>query len=66
MERTSLRTCVPRSSTTMAARPSLNGAHTPTPPCNSYAKVLNQYGPYSYCSLDKAVDAQIQKEKIAW
>ena len=37
----------------------------PPPPCMSYAKVPNQYGPYAYCSLDKAVDAQVQKEKIA-
>ena len=27
----------------------------PSPPCLSYAKVRNQYGPYAYCSLDKAV-----------
>ena len=24
------------------------------------------YGPYPYCSLDKAVNTQVQKEKIAW
>ena len=39
------------------------GGQVPPPPCNSYAKVPNQYGPYAYCSLDKAVDAQAQKEK---
>ena len=30
-------------------------AYYPPPPCNSYGKVLNQSGPYVYCSLDKAV-----------
>ena len=35
-------------------------------PCISYASVPNYYSPYAYCSLDKAVDAQVQKEKIAW
>ena len=39
---------------------------TPPPPCINYAKVPNYYGPYAYCSLGKAVDAQVQKEKIAW
>ena len=30
--------------------------HLPPPsPGNSYAKVLNEYSPYAYCSLDKAV-----------
>ena len=36
------------------------------PPCQGYAKAPNQYGPYAYCSLDKAMDARAQKEKIAW
>ena len=27
----------------------------PPPPCNSYGKVPNQYGPCAYCSLDRAV-----------
>ena len=39
---------------------------TPPPPRISYAKVPNQYGPYAYCSLDKALDARVQKEKFAW
>ena len=38
----------------------------PPPLCKSYAKVPNQYGPYACCSLDKAVDVRVQKEKIAW
>ena len=25
---------------------------SPTPPCESYAKCPNYYGPYTYCSLD--------------
>ena len=29
--------------------------YTPPPPCISYAKVPNQYGPYAYCSLDTGV-----------
>ena len=33
--------------------------------CISYAKVPNQDGPYAYWSLDTAVDAGVQKEKIA-
>ena len=41
-------------------------AHTRPPPCISYGKVPNYYGPYAYCSLDKAVDTQVQKENIAW
>ena len=36
------------------------------PPRMSYTKVPNYYSPYAYCSLDKAIDAQVQKEKIAW
>ena len=40
---------------------------TNTPPhCISYAKVPNSYGPYAYCSLDKAVDVRAQKAKFAW
>ena len=27
----------------------------PPPPCISYAKVPNEYGPYAYCSLDTGV-----------
>ena len=43
------------------------GAPTqPPPPCISYTKVPNKYGPYAYCSSDKAIDAQVQREKIAW
>ena len=49
----------------------------PPPPCISYAKVPNQYGPYAYCSLDTGVacarhiqlptpGARVQKERIAW
>ena len=37
----------------------------PSLPCNSHAKVPNQYGPYAYCSLGKAVDAQVRTKKIA-
>ena len=29
------------------------------PPCNSYATVPKYNSPYAYCSLDKAVDAQV-------
>jgi hypothetical protein len=43
-----------------------NSSGTPHAPCISYTKVPNQYGPYAYCSWDKAVDTQAQKEKIAW
>ena len=39
--------------------------HCTPPPCKSYAKVPNYYGLNAYCSLDKAVDAHVQKEKIA-
>ena len=38
----------------------------PPPLCISDAKVPNQYRPYACCSLDKAVDARVQKERIAW
>ena len=34
------------------------------PPYNSYGKVPNQYGPYAYCSMDKAEDAQVQKRRL--
>ena len=56
-------------SATTSNTPCLNCECVPSiPPCLgiSYAKIPNQYGPYAYCSLDKAVDAQVQKEKIAW
>ena len=36
----------------------------PLPPCISYAKIQKKYGPYAYCSLDKAVGARVQKERI--
>ena len=50
---------------------------TPPPPCISYAKVPNQYGPYAYCSLNTGVacarriqlptpGTHVQKERIAW
>ena len=42
-----------------------SGSCYPPPPCPSHAKVPNQYGSYAYCSLDKAADTQVQKEKIA-
>ena len=31
------------------------GKWVPPPPCISYAKVPNQYGPYAYCSLNTGV-----------
>ena len=40
--------------------------HPSPTPCISYAKVPNYYGPSAYCSVDKAVDTQVQKGKIAW
>ena len=51
-----------------AARAHAQGAgrYPPPPSCISYAKVPNQCGPYAYCSLDKAVDARVYKERIAW
>ena len=30
-------------------------AQLPPTPCPSYANVPNEYSPYAYCSLDKAV-----------
>ena len=33
----------------------LQGFGVPPPPCISYAKIPNYYGPYAYCSLDKGV-----------
>ena len=34
-------------------------------PRKSYTKIPNEYRPYVYCGLDKAIDARVHKEKIS-
>ena len=55
--------CIAGATATMQTH--LTPPSLPPPPCKSYAEVPNKYGPYAYGSLDKAMDTQVQKEKIA-